>query len=220
MCGIAGIYNPSGVDTRFLTEISKTIRHRGPDDEGFMIIDQNNSVQYLKGRDTITELANLPSVETFTGAARLAFVHRRLSIIDLSPAGHQPMVASEFGLSIVYNGEIYNYLELRLELQHLGYTFKTESDTEVILLSYKQWSENCVSHFIGMWAFAIFDHNKNILFCSRDRFGIKPFYYYEKPGLFAFASELKALFALPQIKPEMDEAKAIEFLVKDRKSVV
>jgi asparagine synthase (glutamine-hydrolysing) len=213
MCGIAGIYNPSGVDTRFLTEISKTIRHRGPDDEGFMIIDQNNSVQYLKGRDTITELANLPSVETFTGAARLAFVHRRLSIIDLSPAGHQPMVASEFGLSIVYNGEIYNYLELRLELQHLGYTFKTESDTEVILLSYKQWSENCVSHFIGMWAFAIFDHNKNILFCSRDRFGIKPFYYYEKPGLFAFASELKALFALPQIKPEMDEAKAIEFLV-------
>ncbi len=213
MCGIAGIYNPSGIDTRILSEISKTIRHRGPDDEGFMIVDTNNTAHFLKGRDTIPEVGNLPPVETFSGAARLALVHRRLSIIDLSPAGHQPMSAAEYGLSIVFNGEIYNYLELRRELQNLGYSFKTESDTEVILLSYKHWSENCVVHFLGMWAFAIFDYNKNILFCSRDRFGIKPFYYYEEAKLFAFASEIKVLFILPQIEPILDEAKAIEFLV-------
>jgi len=213
MCGIAGIYNPSGINTRILSEISQTIRHRGPDDEGFMIFDECNSAHYLKGRETIPELGNLPSVGTYKGTARLAFVHRRLSIIDLSPTGHQPMAITEYGLSIVYNGEIYNYLEIRRELQDLGHSFKTQSDTEVILLSYRQWAEDCVSHFLGMWAFVIFDLHRNVMFCSRDRFGIKPFYYYEKPGLFAFASEIKALFSLPQIKPILDESRAIEFIV-------
>ena len=95
-------------------------------------------------------------------------------------------------LWIIFNGEIYNYLELRRELQNLGYSFYTESDTEVILAAYKEWSGKCIDHFLGMWAFAIYDISKEILFCSRDRFGIKPFYYIKDDGLFAFSSEIKA----------------------------
>lgn len=213
MCGIAGIYYPAGIDPGVLVKISDVIRHRGPDDEGFMVVNDKNEPCLLRGKQTIPELGYLPAAETCTGPVKLAFIHRRLSIIDLTPAGHQPMMMPEAGLSIVYNGEVYNYIELREELRTFGYSFVSESDTEVILNSYRQWSEKCVDHFIGMWAFAILDRNRNVLFCSRDRFGIKPFYYYEEPGLFAFASEIKALFSLPQVKPVPDETKAIEFLV-------
>jgi asparagine synthase (glutamine-hydrolysing) len=105
----------------------------------------------------------------------VVFGHNRLAIIDLSAEGNQPM--EYFDSVIIYNGEIYNYIEVRKELLAKGYVFKTQSDTEVILAAYREYGENCIQHFMGMWAFALWDKKQNILFCSRDRFGIKPFYY-------------------------------------------
>jgi len=117
--------------------------------------------------------------------------HNRLSIIDLSKDANQPMHYKN--LTIVFNGEVYNYLEIRNELESLGFHFSTASDTEVILVSYKAWGHSCVEKFVGMWAFAIWDETDQTLFCSRDRFGIKPFYYFTQNGSFYFASEIKAL---------------------------
>ncbi len=120
--------------------------------------------------------------------------HRRLSIIYLSASGHQPMVYGN--LKIVFNGEIYNYLELREELKAVNFSFCTGTDTEVIAASYLHWGQDCVRHFNGMWAIVIFDEDKNILFCSRDRFGVKPFYFVNTDSIFAFGSEIKQLHSL------------------------
>ena len=140
-----------------------SIAHRGPDDEG-IYVHQN-----------------------------IGIGHRRLSIIDTSEAGHQPMRYKH--LVITYNGEIYNYLEIREKLLDRGHSFVTRTDTEVILHAYEEWGKDCLHHFNGMWAFTLLDQSKNILFCSRDRFGIKPFYYYEDNQVFVFASEIKAILS-------------------------
>lgn len=133
-----------------------------------------------------------PDGEGFYQAHKVAFGHRRLAIIDLSLDGHQPMHFQQ-DYTITYNGEIYNYLELKEELEKFGYVFKTKSDTEVILVAYDHWKEECVTHFNGMWAFAIHDKKRNLVFCSRDRFGVKPFYYKENENSFIFGSEIKQL---------------------------
>ncbi len=163
MCGIAGIYqkNFTHIDVTSLKAMLHSMAHRGPDDEG----------TYVK--------------------KNIGLGHRRLSIIDTSEAGHQPMRYKHF--VIVYNGEIYNYLEIKERLIEKSHTFITRTDTEVILHAYEEWGFNCLDYFTGMWAFAILDEDKNILFCCRDRFGIKPFYYYEDEYQFTFASEIKAL---------------------------
>ena len=133
-----------------------------------------------------------PDDEGFYFSDKFAFGHRRLAILDLSSDAHQPM--SYMGLyTITYNGEIYNYLELQKELKEEGYNFKSTSDTEVILAAYDKWGEDCVNKFNGMWAFALYDKKKNTIFCSRDRFGIKPFYYTEVNNQFIFGSEIKQL---------------------------
>lgn len=166
MCGISGIINKNGnrVDKDEIQKINDLISHRGPDDEGF----------YFE--------------------KNFAFGHRRLSILDLSSDGHQPMHYLEKYI-ITYNGEVYNYLEIKEELLNYGYTFRSHTDTEVILASYDKWGEECVNKFNGMWAFAIYDKEKEIFFCSRDRFGVKPFYYTEINGKFVFGSEIKQLLA-------------------------
>lgn len=128
----------------------------------------------------------------------LALGHRRLAIVDLSPDGHQPFALGERYMG-VFNGEIYNYLELREELAQQGYTFGTATDTEVLMAAYDHWGAECVHRFNGMWAFCLYDRTKNQLFCSRDRFGIKPFYYFDVNGDFSFASEIKQL--LPVFGP-------------------
>ncbi len=133
-----------------------------------------------------------PDDEGVFSDKNLALGHRRLSIIDLSENAGQPMHYSKRYV-IVYNGEVYNYIELKAELKNQGYAFSTESDTEVILAAYNCWGEDCVKRFNGMWAFAIYDTEKQILFCSRDRFGIKPFYYYLDDQIFCFASEIKQI---------------------------
>lgn len=164
MCGISGIINKYNkpVNQDEIRKINDLISHRGPDDDGF----------YFE--------------------KNFAFGHRRLSILDLSSDGHQPMHYLD-KYSITYNGEVYNYLEIKNELQKDGYIFKSHTDTEVILASYDKWKEECVNKFNGMWAFAIYDKQKEIIFCSRDRFGIKPFYYTEINNKFIFGSEIKQL---------------------------
>ena len=188
MCGIAGIYNlnsqqQTADSKRLIQKMTDKLIHRGPDDEGFFV-DQ-----------------------------KIAFGHRRLAIIDLTKAGHQPMFSSDKSLAIVFNGEIYNYIELRKELVDLGYTFSTETDTEVILASYKAWGAKCLDKFNGMWALAIYDFNKDELFCARDRLGVKPFYYFFDKEQFIFASEPKALLVHPKIKARPNEQLVWDFLL-------
>ena len=162
MCGICGIIdrNNNPVQKTEIQKINDLIIHRGPDGEGFYF------------------------------GKNFAFGHRRLSVIDLSEKGKQPMNYLNKYI-ITYNGEIYNYLELKQELKDIGYTFDSESDTEVILASYDYYGTDCVKKFNGMWSFAIFDKEREIIFCSRDRFGVKPFYYTEIGDKFIFGSEIK-----------------------------
>ncbi len=138
-----------------------------------------------------------PDGEGFYYGDNFAFGHRRLAIIDLTDKANQPMNYLDDYI-VTFNGAIYNYIELRDELKTLGFQFETTSDTEVLLASYVQWGSDCVTHFNGMWAFSIFDKKKNILFCSRDRFGIKPFYYFSDDNKFIFGSEIKQL--IPYLK--------------------
>ncbi|HET7114272.1 MAG TPA: asparagine synthase (glutamine-hydrolyzing) [Pyrinomonadaceae bacterium] len=199
MCGIFGIWNldRGAVDLAKLQLATDAIRHRGPDDEGYLLVDTGaGRTQSCGGPDTDYRLS-LPDLQQHKSEHfDLAFGFRRLSILDLSPGGHQPMSSSDGRFWIVFNGEIYNYRELRDELAGLGHRFKTTSDTEVILAAYQQWGESCVEHFNGMFALAIWDATARKIFAARDRFGEKPFHYVYIPGrLFAFASEMKAFWA-------------------------
>jgi len=179
MCGIVGILNRNGspVNQQNLDQFTDSLAHRGPDGRG-TYIDKNSC---------------------------LGLGHRRLKILDLSESGRQPMSFGDGRYWITYNGEVYNFLELRRELEKFGHQFFSESDTEVILASYVQWGEDCQYKFNGMWAFAIWDTEDRKLFISRDRFGVKPLYYLYDEKHFIFASELKAFMALPPgLKPDFD----------------
>jgi asparagine synthase (glutamine-hydrolysing) len=192
MCGIAGIYSlKETVAPRIIQKMMNTLRHRGKDDEGYLALDFEENQPYpLTGSRSKTEG---PSIEEFTRPAHLLLGHCRLSIIDLSVAGHQPMSNEDGSMWIVYNGEIYNYLEVREELKTLRHYFRSGTDTEVILHAYEEWGTDCLMHFNGMWAFAIVDLREKMIFCSRDRAGVKPFYYCYDGKRFCFASEIKAL---------------------------
>jgi asparagine synthase (glutamine-hydrolysing) len=200
MCGIAGIVLKQATDPDLVEKIismSSALTHRGPDGEGFMIAAEKGMTPHfhLQKQDYARrDLNYIPRSDIRTGEpnAFLAFGHRRLSIIDLSEAGHQPMCNTSGKTWIVYNGEIYNYIELRDQLKKAGHAFISQCDTEVILHAYKEWGFDCVQHFNGMWAFCIYDSEKQICFASRDRFGVKPFYYVNTPQSFSFASEQKA----------------------------
>ncbi len=150
-----------------------------------------------------------PDDEGYYDDDRVALGHKRLSIIDLD-GGHQPMTNEDGTLWLVYNGEIYNYRELIPELQNLGHTFKTRCDTEVVLHAYEQWGEECVHRFNGMWAFAVWDKKKAAVFASRDRFGIKPFYFCRDDERFVFASEIKAILEAG-VKPEVNHAAIADY---------
>ena len=179
MCGIAGFVDfKKASDLELLRKMADAVIYRGPDDSGYEVI---NCQQ-----------------------ADVGFGFRRLSIIDLSPLGHQPMHFEEAGLTIVFNGEIYNYRELKKELEGLGYTFKSGSDTEVILKSYVQWGAACVERFIGMFAIAINDSKKEKVILFRDRAGIKPLFWYQKDGLLLFGSELKIFFQHPRFQKKIN----------------
>lgn len=184
MCGISGIIDRRNqpVSINQIKIITDLIRHRGPDDEGY---------------------------HTESG---FGFGHRRLSILDLSADGHQPMPYLNRYV-ITYNGEVYNYLEIKDELLESGYQFKSKTDTEVILAAYDKWGADCVERFNGMWAFAIFDRKKQEIFCSRDRFGVKPFYYALIGNTFAFGSEIKQFTGLNGWKAQVNVPRMLDFFV-------
>ncbi len=199
MCGILGIWNldRQAIKLEALQRATTAIRHRGPDDEGYLLVETGSDRTTSCGGADTDPRVSLPPIEQFRGSSfDLALGFRRLSIQDLSPAGHQPMRSADGRLWIVFNGEIYNYIELRAELIGLGHQFHTGTDTEVILAAYQQWGEESLQRFNGMWAFVIWDAAAKTLFASRDRFGEKPFHYVYVPGkIFAFASEMKSLWA-------------------------
>ncbi len=173
MCGIAGWVLPAGQRPgNALERMAVALAHRGPDDQGF----------FMAGAGQ--------------GAWQVALAHRRLSILDLG-GGHQPMADASGTVTIVFNGEIYNFEELRGELEGLGHRFATRSDTEVILGAWRQWGEACPGRLRGMFAFALWDARQEVLFLARDRFGKKPLFLLERPEGLCFASEIKALFEAP-----------------------
>ncbi|MEI8204181.1 MAG: asparagine synthase (glutamine-hydrolyzing) [Bacteroidota bacterium] len=210
MCGIVGIFNFNGradVQLPHAVNMASAMKHRGPDDEGFVVFQNDYKPIRFFGEDTpgpVREAhpALRDTQESSVPSSVVALGHRRLSILDLSPGGHQPMCSSDSRYWIVYNGEIYNYIELRQELKVLGHHFKTESDTEVILAAYQQWGEECLPRFNGDWAIVIYDEQKNKLFVSRDRFGVKPLYYFQDEERILFSSEIKGLLAHPDVKTE------------------
>ena len=198
MCGIFGIWHRDGkpVDLPALSRATASLRHRGPDDEGYLLVDTAAVRALLCGGESTAPELRLPRIEQFAGERfDLALGFRRLSILDLSPAGHQPMSSRDGRLWLIFNGEIYNYIELRSELAALGHDFHTGTDSEVILAAYREWGPACLSRFNGMWAFAVWDMEARRLFLSRDRFGVKPLYTAADSGTFAFGSEIKSLLA-------------------------
>ena len=188
MCGICGIinFNNLPVSKEPILNMMRIMKHRGPDDEGVFF--ENN--------------------------VGLGFV--RLSIIDLTPAGHQPMLSDDGRFVLVFNGEIYNYLELREELQKAGVSFHTNTDSEVLLKAYIHWGESCFHRFNGMWACVIYDTVARKVLISRDRYGIKPFYYLNDRNFFAFCSEIPPLLSLLGRKPTPDYQSIFDFLVFNR----
>ncbi|MEZ4867711.1 MAG: asparagine synthase (glutamine-hydrolyzing) [Caldilineaceae bacterium] len=213
MCGICGILDgqrrvaPIGA-------MNQTQAHRGPDDEGYIFINTTTHEWAIAGGASTPAELDLISHDLITHQQYdLAFGSRRLAILDLSPAGHMPMSYAHGNLWITYNGEIYNYRELRAELCELGHHFASNTDTEVILAAYAEWGTNCLTHFNGMFAFAIWDARRQQLFCARDRFGIKPFYYFRNQQTFIFASEIKALVAHPLVPRQPNDQTIFDYLV-------
>ena len=187
MCGITGFCDfTHGSSENLLLTMREELLHRGPDDGGL----------YWQ------------SLENF----QLGLAHRRLSIIDLSDAAHQPMQSSCGGYWIVFNGEIYNYQRIREELLQQGEKFLTNSDTEVILNAYRFYGDGFVDHLKGMFAFVIYDRVNRKLIASRDRLGVKPFYYYFDGSIFLFASEVKALLKHPAVKKTINQEALVTYL--------
>jgi asparagine synthase (glutamine-hydrolysing) len=185
MCGIAGVVSSRFISYEFTKglRVLRNLTHRGPDDQGIAVLDQEG----------IKVSRNVPK---FSDNTQAALFHRRLSILDLSELGRQPMSDPSGRYAIVFNGEIYNYVELRRELEHLGWRFRSQSDTEVLLAGFVHWGKAILPRLIGMFAFAILDSAGRKLFLCRDFFGIKPLYYCSQPEGFFFASEIGPLLEL------------------------
>lgn len=183
MCGIAGYIGNKPVNEEKFNKMVDIVSHRGPNDRGI----------YVDGN--------------------ISLGHRRLSIFDLSDAGHQPF---EYGnrYVITYNGEVYNFKEIKQELIEKGYSFRSETDTEVVIASYDHYGKECVKKFNGMWAFAIYDKKKNEVFISRDRFGVKPFYYSYYNDTFLFGSEIKQLLCYFNRKWDVNKKRMLEYLIR------
>jgi asparagine synthase (glutamine-hydrolysing) len=183
MCGITGIFNLNGepVSAVILRKMTDAVSHRGPDGEGQWIEDN------------------------------VGFGHRRLAIIDLSPAGHQPMISANQRFVLNYNGEVYNFQELRAELEALGHHFRSRTDSEVVLSAWMEWGTDCVTRFNGMFAFAVWDKREQSLYLVRDRYGIKPLYYACWKQTFLFGSEQKAILSHPAARRELDKKALLEY---------
>lgn len=190
MCGILGsvlTHKSSEISSKFSLGLD-LIHRRGPDDKGLALYNADFGAVYLG--------------------------HTRLSILDLSPLGHQPMSSKDYRYHIVFNGEIYNYIELRQQLSSLGHLFITDSDTEVLLTAWQEWGADCLPRLDGMFAFVIFDSRNGTLTCARDPFGIKPFYYSAEPNAFCFSSDVNALRGILPTAPQLNLERALTYLVR------
>jgi len=207
MCGIVGIVGVDRpVDVTVLQRMNDLQAHRGPDGEGFLL-------GWVQAGQYCDALVPHTTQWKARRPVTVGLGHRRLAILDLSERGLQPMTVGDSRCWIVFNGEIYNHLELRAQLEALGYGFTTRTDTEVLLQAYRHWGEECLAHLDGMFAFAIWDAPRGRLFCARDRLGIKPFYYATPQGAFIFASEMKSLLLFPGLDTTPDDAAVVGFLV-------
>src|SRR5437016_7269964 len=185
MCGLVVMLGLGGrqADAAVLSQMARSIAHRGPDDSGLYLHQQ------------------------------VGFGFRRLAILDLSPTGHQPMCSEDGELVIVFNGEIYNYIELREELRAAGHCFRSTSDTEVLLAAYREWGPECLGRLNGMWAFVIHDRRRGVLFGARDRFGVKPLFVHHGKDAWLLASEAKAILASGLYARETNWQVSADFLL-------
>jgi asparagine synthase (glutamine-hydrolysing) len=207
MCGIAGLVSPRPGQLRQVRAMCDALRHRGPDDEGYVLLDSARGQAWaFSGPDTAAGVDDPRLTDDLPAGADVALGNRRLAILDPSPAGHGPMGSPDGRLWLTYNGEIFNYVELRTELAALGHPFRSGTDTEVLLAAWAEWGPACLARFNGMWAFAIYDVRERRLSCARDRFGVKPFHYAWDGERLAFASEIAALRCLPGVgrRPRID----------------
>jgi asparagine synthase (glutamine-hydrolysing) len=204
MCGIAGIVAVGGFEPHRLVAMTHLVSYRGPSGFGFAYIQPGTtaSVEIVHNEDRARHQAT----------PVIGLGSRRLAILDISQMGTQPMQIADGDLCITFNGEIYNFQEIRRDLEPLGHRFRTGTDTEVILHAYQEWGQECVQRFNGMWSFAIWDRPKQQLFCSRDRFGVKPFYYAMHHGCFYFGSEIKQVLLASNIPRVANPAAVYNFL--------
>jgi asparagine synthase (glutamine-hydrolysing) len=202
------------VDVTALRAATTSIRHRGPDDEGYLLVSFDGATHAIGGGEDTDPRLDLPAIGSFSnGDWSIGLAHRRLSILDLSPAGHQPMhCLGEDRIWVTFNGEIYNYLELREELAAVGVRFRTGSDTEVLLAAYREWGDAMLPRLVGMFAFVIVDLTRHRVLMARDQFGIKPLYYAQTSQGLYFASELKALLKFPGVGREADAHELYRYL--------
>jgi asparagine synthase (glutamine-hydrolysing) len=203
MCGLFGIVDvpPGLLDAALVGKLLSLLHHRGPDDRGWLTLDRS-------GIRTGSEPDDL--------AGDVVLLHTRLSILDLSAAGHQPMSTPDGRFHLSFNGEIYNYVELRQELEPLGHRFVSGSDTEVLLAAWAEWDAAALERFVGMFAFALVDAERRVLVLARDHFGIKPLYFAPLPGRLAFASEIHPLLELPGVGRRADPQRVYDYLRFDR----
>jgi asparagine synthase (glutamine-hydrolysing) len=210
MCGIVGwIDLTSSTPLQHLRTANSAVRHRGPDDEGYWILSREGRQYIAKGRETNTELSELANIDDLSISPKVALAHRRLSIVDTTTAGHQPLVA--YGIALVFNGEIYNHKDLRKDLS-ASWAFKGASDSEVVLAAYLKWGLDCFRAFDGMWAIAIVDQRKNRVYLSRDRLGEKPLYVEKNESRVCFASEIKSLIVSSLVRFEPEREAVADFI--------
>jgi len=226
MCGITGavsLENPN-INVEYIKPMADKIAHRGPDDSGYLCFHTGTKKKDKSFFQNLSDLKhnninNLPAIESKDIQRKLHshdydlyMGHRRLSILDISYMGHQPMSDFHQNIWISYNGEIYNFISLKLELKNLGYKFKSNSDTEVIIYAYLEWGIDCIKKFNGMFAFSLYDDNKKKFYLVRDRYGIKPVYYHlTNSKVFLFASEIKSILEYKDYKSEINKDVLIEY---------
>lgn len=204
MCGIAGIVALDGFDPDTLVQMTHLISYRGPNGFGFAYSEQ--------GQSRRAEIIHNENRAPHLARPVLGLGNRRLAILDTSSLGSMPMEIDNGAYCLTFNGEIYNYKEIRAELQSLGHRFKTGTDTEVILHAYQEWGEECLRRFNGMWSFALWDRSKQRVFCARDRFGVKPFYYSLSNRLFVFGSEIKQILMSSGLPRRANDSAVFDFV--------
>jgi asparagine synthase (glutamine-hydrolysing) len=227
MCGIAGLVDLSGwpIEPSLLRAMADAIHYRGPDDEGYLFINQGTQrfEHYCGPASPGLIREQLPSIDAAvaSGHWNIGLAHRRFSIIDLSPSGHQPLLSEDGSCCVVFNGEIYNYIELRAELEQAGAVFRSHSDTEVLIQAYRTWGTECFGRFNGFWAVALYDFRAGKLILSRDRLGKKPLYWTRIGSRLYFASEIKSLLTVPEVwnRRRVNEVAAWHWCVDGRRDL-